>query len=291
MGTADEVTEPGGFGQTERTDTWWKHPLIVLIGLGLFVVYGLFRTLYPIFVPEEIAGIYYESLLSPFYSPLLFAEQPGHHVVFGQFPEWWPQLLRSPAILILWAPLGLRVTCYYYRKAYYRAFFQDPTACAVGEPRDDYDGETGVLIFQNIHRYFLYLGIVFIVMLSYEALRAFFWNVPAGGPFWHGDLQVRVGTLVLVLNVFLLAGYTFGCHSLRYLIGGNKRCFSCPNNPNNDSSGNAVSRRYGLWKHVTKLNVNHASWAWFSLFMVAFADFYVWMVSIGVWPDYTVIAF
>ena len=290
MQGAEDAFGETGFGETDRTDAWWAHPLVVLIGLSLFVVYGLFRTIYPVFVPEAQAGIYHESLLSPFFSPLLFAQEAQHHVVFGTFPEWWPQLLRSPAILILWAPLGLRVTCYYYRKAYYRAFFQDPTACAVGEPRDDYAGETGVLLFQNVHRYFLYLGVLFIVMLSFEVLRALFWNVPQGAPFWQGDLQVRVGTLVLALNVFLLAGYTFGCHSLRYLIGGNRRCFSCPNNPHNDADGTAISRRYSLWKSVTKLNVNHATWAWFSLFMVAFADFYVWMVSIGVWADHLVVA-
>ncbi len=291
MEAREDLVESSGFGGTQRTDNWWTHPMVVLVGLSLFVLYGLFRTIYPVFVPEEMAGIYHESLLSPFYSPLLFADQAAHHVVFGQFPEWWPQLLRSPAILILWAPLGLRVTCYYYRKAYYRAFLQDPTACAVSEPRDDYKGETGLLLFQNVHRYFLYLGILFIAMLSFEALRAMFWNVPSGAPFWHGDVQIRVGTLVLMLNVFLLAGYTFGCHSLRYLIGGKKRCFSCPANPHNDEDGGAITKRYSLWKGVSKLNVNHAIWAWFSLFMVAFADFYVWMVSIGVWPDYAVIAF
>ncbi len=290
MAQSENTLTESGFGATERTDNWWSHPLTVLIGLLLFVLYGLFRTIYPLFVPEAQAGIYHESLLSPFFSPLLFADGGAHHAVFGAFPEWWPQLLRSPAILILWAPLGLRVTCYYYRKAYYRAFFQDPTACAVGEPRDDYEGETGLLLFQNIHRYFLYLGVLFIIMLSVEVIRAMFWNAPTGAAFWQGDFQIRIGTLVLALNVFLLAGYTFGCHSLRYLIGGNRRCFSCPNNPHNDSGGKAISSRYGLWKRVTKLNVNHATWAWFSLFMVAFADFYIWMVSIGVWPNYTVLS-
>ena len=290
MAGTEEPFAERGFGDTERTDAWWAHPLVVLVGLSLFVVYGLFRTLYPVFVPEAQAGIHHESLLSPFFSPLLFATEPTHHAVFGTFPGWWPELVRSPAILILWAPLGLRVTCYYYRKAYYRAFFQDPSACAVGEPRDDYRGETGLFVFQNVHRYFLYLGILFIAMLAFEVVRALFWNVPTGAPFWQGDVQVRVGTLVLALNVFLLAGYTFGCHSLRYLVGGKKRCFSCPNNPHNDDEGSAVSTRYGLWKSVSKLNGNHASWAWFSLFMVAFADFYVWMVSIGVWPDYRILA-
>jgi hypothetical protein len=293
MARTEELDETSGFGETNRTDNWWSHPLVVFIGLSLFVVYGLFRTVYPVLVPEA-PGISHESLLSPFFAPLLFSLEPSHHAVFGTFPEGWPRLLRSPAILILWAPLGLRATCYYYRKAYYRAFFQDPTACAVSEPREDYEGETGLLVFQNLHRYFLYLGLLFIVFLTIETVRALFWNVPGGAPFWHGDVEVHVGTLVLAVNTFLLAGYTLGCHSLRYLAGGNLRCFSCPNNPHNRDRGTdgdrSIANRYSLWKAVTKLNVNHPTWAWFSLFMVAFADFYVWMVSIGVWPDYTLFA-
>ena len=289
MASTEELLNTSDFGETHRTDSWWSHPLAVFVGLSLFVVYGLVRTFYPVFVPSA-PGIEAGSLLSPFFSPLLFAVEPGsHHAVFGTFPGGWPRLLRSPAILILWAPLGLRVTCYYYRKAYYRAFFQDPTACAVGEPREDYEGETGLLVFQNLHRYFLYLGLLFIVFLSFDAVRALFWDVPAGAPFWAGDLEVHVGTLVLATNAFLLAGYTLGCHSLRYLVGGKLRCFSCPNNPDARADGGSVSGRYGLWKRVTLLNRNHPTWAWFSLFMVAFTDFYVWMVSIGVWSDYTLV--
>jgi hypothetical protein len=293
MEDTEDLLDRSGFGGTQRTDSWWTHPLTVFIGLSLFVLYATARVLYPLLVPEA-PGIETGALLSPFFSPLLFAIDPAsHHAVFGAFPDGWPRWLRSPAVLILWAPLGLRVTCYYYRKAYYRAFFQDPTACAVSEPREDYEGETGLLIFQNLHRYFLYLGLLFIVFLSFDAFRALFWNAPAGAPFWQGDIELHVGTIVLGLNAFLLAGYTLGCHSLRYLVGGNMRCFSCPNNPANDAradGGREVSSRYGLWQAVTKLNRNHPTWAWFSLFWVAFADFYVWMVSIGVWQDVTLLS-
>ena len=31
---------------------------------------------------------------------------------------------------------------------------------------------------------------------------------------------IGLGTLVLAVNVILLGGYTFGCHSLRHLVGG-----------------------------------------------------------------------
>ncbi len=95
--------------------------------------------------------------LSPFYSPLLMTEKPG----------WWPAFMPfSAAMLILWAPGGFRFTCYYYRGAYYKAFWADPPSCAVGEPRKSYWGERSFpLIMQNIHRYFLYLALIFCILL------------------------------------------------------------------------------------------------------------------------------
>ena len=40
----------------------------------------------------------------------------------------------NPALLVLPFPLTFRLTCYYYRKAYYRAFFWSPPACRQGRP-------------------------------------------------------------------------------------------------------------------------------------------------------------
>jgi hypothetical protein len=76
--------------------------------------------------------------------------------------------------------------------------------------------------------------------------------------------------------VVLLSGYTFGCHSLRHLIGGKKDCFSCtvgggPNPP--------VS--YKAWLKVTWLNARHQEFAWFSLFSVAFTDMYIRYISMS----------
>ncbi|MFO0635517.1 MAG: hypothetical protein U0168_21960 [Nannocystaceae bacterium] len=68
-------------------------------------------------------------------------------------------------------------------------------------------------VIQNIHRYFLYAALVFIGLLAYDALLAF--RFPDG-------IHVHVGTLVLCTNVVLLGGYTFGCHSLRHIVGGRK---------------------------------------------------------------------
>ena len=147
-------------------------------------------------------------LLSPFYSPLLVV------------PSWLPTWV-SPAFLILWAPGGFRVTCYYYRKAYYRAFFMDPPACAVGESRQRYQGETRLFLFQNIHRYFLYVALIFLILLAIDVVHACIWPTDDGGL----TFGVSVGTLVLAANTTLLSMYTFSCHSLRHLIGGNVELF------------------------------------------------------------------
>lgn len=242
-----------GLGQTQRRDAWWVGPAGTAVGLGVFIVYATFRALHNAdYVVERSA---WGELLSPFYSPLIR-------------PAWLP-LWLSPAVLILWAPGGFRVTCYYYRKAYYRAYFLDPPGCAVGEPSGRrYRGETRMLLFQNLHRYFLYLALAFLVILSIDVIRASIWPDGQGG----ATVGVSVGTLVLAANVVLLSLYTFSCHSLRHMVGGNVDCFSCV----------ALGRtRYGLWRGASVLNRNHMLWAWMSLFSVGFADFYVWMVASG----------
>jgi hypothetical protein len=253
MAEAVLANRRGGLGRTERRDLWWAGPLATALGLAAFVIYATFRALYnadfEVDLPKESAYI-----LSPFYSPLI------------KLP-WLPSWI-SPAILILWMPGGFRVTCYYYRKAYYRAFFLDPPACAVGEARGHaYRGETRLFLFQNLHRYFLYLALIFLVILSIDVVYACIWPAAGGNTFGFS-----VGTLVLVANVVLLTLYTFSCHSLRHLVGGNVDCFSCV------ALG---SVRHGLWNKVSTLNKNHMLWAWMSLFMVAFADFYVWMIASG----------
>ena len=100
----------------------------------------------------------------------------------AQSLAWWPSwLLFSPALLVLWAPAGFRLTCYYYRGAYYKAFWADPPACTVGEPRKGYPGENSFpLIMQNIHRYFLYLALLFILILAYDAWKAMWFSDSSG---------------------------------------------------------------------------------------------------------------
>jgi len=263
-----ETTSPprSGFGATERKDAWWVGPLLTAVGLGSFGIYATFRAFYnnDFLVATELyhgvgsvqAG--HSFMLSPFYSPLL---------LFSWLPSW-----MSPAFLILWAPGGFRLTCYYYRKAYYRSFFLDPPACAVGEPRTRYSGETRLFLFQNLHRFFLYLALIFVVILSIDVVHASIWYAPDGSR----EFGISVGTLVLAMCTTLLTLYTFSCHSLRHLIGGNVDCFSCV------AFGNS---RHALWTGVTKLNQHHMFWAWTSLFMVGFADLYVWLVASGTITD------
>jgi hypothetical protein len=256
-----------GIGKTERRDAWWAGPLGTALVLGGFVAYSTFRAAhnadYHLGRGTDVLP-QHAYLLSPFYSPLL---------VFPWLPAW-----LSPAFLILWAPGGFRLTCYYYRKAYYRAFFLDPPACAVGEPRNDYRGETRLLLFQNAHRFFLYLALAFLVVLALDVIHACLWPTDGGGL----KFGVSVGTLVLAANTMLLTLYTFSCHSLRHLVGGNVDCFSCV------ALGQA---RYKLWKTASVLNKNHMLWAWASLLMVGFADFYVWMAASGRITDVELLVF
>src|SRR6266567_691919 len=187
--------------------------------------------------------------------------------------SWWVEII--PVVVLLggfgiYATLrAFEGTYYYYRKAYYRAFFLDPPACAVGETSGrHYRGETAFpFILQNVHRYFLYLAVLFLIFLWHDAFRSFFFDSHFG---------VGVGSIVLTLNVTLLTLYTFSCHSLRHLAGGKLDCFSCA------SFGRA---RFSTWRGVSLLNERHMLFAWSSLISVGFADFYVRMVACGAIRD------
>src|SRR6185312_12268485 len=189
-----------GFGETMRRDAWWVQPLVVFTLLTAFVVYATWAAF-------QNANYWYGSYLSPFYSPELFGASP--HALFGPKPAWWPGwLVFSPALLILPFPGLFRVTCYYYRGAYYKAFWADPPNCAVGEPRKEYCGEAAFpLIVQNVHRYFLYVALIFLVVLAYDVYQALWFTDPATGQKSFG---IGLGTVVLAANVILLGGYTLG---------------------------------------------------------------------------------
>jgi hypothetical protein len=108
------------FGETLRRDSWWAAPATVFIILGAFVVYATWAAFQNAHYTVDHTGY-----LSPFYSPEIWGDSP--HSWFGPKPGWWPGLLPfSPALLILPFPGLFRFTCYYYRGAYYKAFWADP---------------------------------------------------------------------------------------------------------------------------------------------------------------------
>lgn len=260
MTSIDVPFKNNRFGQTSRRDNWWLTPLAVFLGLSTFIVYSTWAA---------FQGEHYRfgAYLSPFYSPELLGSDQE---LLGPKPAWWPGWMPfSAALLILWAPGGFRFTCYYYRGSYYKAFWADPPACAVGEPRNSYCGEQAFpLIFQNIHRYFLYLALLFILLLAHDVWLA----------MWFADgFGIGIGTLVLAANTVLLASYTLGCHSLRHLVGGRMDVIS------------KSPLRKSVYDGSSCLNRRHMLYAWLSLFSVGFSDLYVRLCSMGIWHDWRIL--
>jgi hypothetical protein len=251
------------FGETTRRDAWWIQPVVVVLGLSTFLVYSTWAA----FQGDHYT---YGPYLSPFYSPEVFGTSP--HSWFGPPPANWPSWLPfSPALLILPIPGLFRLTCYYYRGAYYKAFWADPPSCTVGEPRSSYLGENSFpLILQNFHRYALFLSLGVLFILYMDVWKALWFTNPATGTVSFG---IGVGTLVLTTNCVLLSAYLFGCHSLRHVVGGCVDQFS---------RAPLGLRAYSC---VSCLNRKHMVWAWCSLFTVGFSDLYVRLCSMGVWPD------
>ncbi len=243
--------------RTMRQDRWWLSPAVTFVVFSAFVVYATWRAF-------SGSNFYASPYLSPFYSPCLSSQCPDAASDFGQPFGGFP---LSPALIVLIFPLGFRLSCYYYRKAYYRAFWMSPPACAVAEPHKKYTGETRFpLIFNNVHRWFLYASMIVALILTYDALLSF---RNAAHEWGHAGL----GSLIMVANVVLIWAYTLGCHSCRHIIGGRLRNFS------------KHPVRYRLWGLVSKLNGSHGLWAWASLFSVALTDFYVYLLATGTITD------
>jgi hypothetical protein len=242
--------------RTLRTDRYWVQPLITVLVLLAFIGYSTFRAF-------QAKYYFSEPYISPFYSPCLTTGCEGN--TFPKLftgPAW-----ISPAIYILIFPLGFRLTCYYYRKAYYRSFWLSPPACAVAEPHGRYTGETRLpLVGQNVHRYFFYFGLIFNGILTYDAVLAFRGEHGAWG-------HMGLGTLVLVANAVLLWLYSMSCHSCRHIVGGRLNSFS------------RHPVRYRFWTAVSRLNARHTQYAWISLVGVALTDLYVYLLAVGAFPD------
>jgi hypothetical protein len=247
-----------------RRDAWWALPVAVVIVLGSFIVYSTWAAL-------QNAHYYAAPYLSPFYSPCL-TSSCVHPTFGGGLPDIALPIIGivSPAFLILWGPGLFRLTCYYYRKAYYRSFWLAPAACAVRDVKSGYTGETRFpLVLQNFHRYAWYVALIFIIVLTWDAVLAFRFPRSGGG---H-QFGIGVGTIVMWINVLLLAGYTFSCHSCRHVCGGHVNTFS------------RAPIRYKLWHLISRLNEKHPLYAWLSLFSVGLTDLYIRLVSMGVIYD------
>ncbi len=248
--------------RTLRRDPWWHFPAATVAFLTVIVTYlmwAIFQNAY-----YFVGASQHRDLISPFYSPCIVGScVPGAHGTFLVI-HWW---MWSPAILAAAVPAGFRLTCYYYRKAYYRGFWQAPPACGVADGHTLYTGETRFpLVLQNFHRYFWFGALIFNVILTIDAIMAF--RLPG-----DGGIGVSVGTLVLVVNAALLWLYSGSCHFCRHFCGGSVDRFS------------KHPIRYRLWKIVSPLNQRHMEIAWASLFWVAFADLYVRLVASGVISD------
>jgi hypothetical protein len=243
---------------TDRTDAWWLEPVLTVAALVLF-------TLYAGWAGMQNAFYEWGPYISPFYSPNLKE----------LFPSIFGSLAVSPALLVVWAPLGFRATCYFYRRAYYRSFFWSPPACGVeGSTSPTYRGEKYFpFVLQNLHRYFFYLAFLLVLIHWGHAVQAV---------FFKGQIGIGVGTLVIWLDTLFLTLYVFSCHSWRHLLGGKLDCFSC-------TSLNKL--RHKAWERQSILNEKHMIFAWVSLFTVGFADFYIRMVAMGVIPDIRLFTF
>ncbi len=231
---------------TERQDLWWLEPLLVAVVLTSFVIYTIWAVL-------QRSDFHFGPYTSPFYSiPFTSAEKL----------EWLP---FSPAFLVIWIPIGFRATCYYFRRNMYRAFFWDPPACWVAEPKRSYSGERKFpFVLNNLHRYFWYLAVFALFFHIYEAGKAF---------FFEDGFGMGLGTLIMLLDVTFLSLYIFSCHSWRHLAGGCLNCFS------------RHKGRYTLWQRISQLNEQHGLWFWLSLMTVWVTDIYIRLLSKGILTD------
>jgi hypothetical protein len=233
-------------------------PLLTVVGLTAWIIYATVR----VFMQSDyyVAAYHY---LTPFYSPCVSTGCLPEAAEFGRILPDWPFI--PYAAFTLPFLLLFRLTCYYYRKAYYRSYWLSPPACAVPEPRAGYTGETRFpLLGQNAHRYFFYAAVIISLINTYDAVRAF--QSPSGFGF-------GLGNLVLVGNVVMLWAYTISCHSCRHIMAGRLTHFS------------KHPVRYRAWSVISKMNTRHMELAWITLATLAITDFYVMAVAAGWFSD------
>ncbi|MBO2454607.1 hypothetical protein J4573_46495 [Actinomadura barringtoniae] len=259
--------------RTLRKDNWRLYPITTFVIFTAWVVYATIRAFWgaAFFVPQY-------HYLTPFYSPCLNdicnnVTVDGHTGDAAEFGTFLPAATRGwiPfAALSLPFLLLFRLTCYYYRKAYYRAFWASPQACGVREPHGKYTGERRFpLIGQNLHRYFWIAAFLISLINTWDAIRAFHGE--------DGGFGIGLGTIILWANVVLLWIYTLSCHSCRHIVGGRLKNFS------------KHPVRYWMWGVVSKLNQKHGTYALITLGSLVVADLYVALVASSTISDLRII--
>ncbi|HXZ63665.1 MAG TPA: hypothetical protein VEH05_02970 [Streptosporangiaceae bacterium] len=246
--------------KTLRTDRWWRSPAVVSIALTIWLAYATVH----VFIGHwyYVAKYHY---LTPFYSPCVSGECVPGSSSLGHWIGSLPPIIPYAFVSLVFV-FGFRLSCYYYRRAYYRAFWRAPAACAVREPHASYSGETRFpLIMQNLHRYFFYLVILVSILNTYDVTQAF------RGP--NGNFGIGLGSLIMLVNVILLWAYTLSCHSCRHITAGRLNNFS------------SHPVRYWMWTKVSWLNTRHMQLAWTTLGTLMLTDLYIWLVAAGVFND------
>jgi len=246
--------------RTLRTDPWYNRGRVVATLLTIWVVYATVRvfTGHWYFVPQY-------HYLTPFYSPCVSGECVPGSSALGHWIPAVPPIIPYAFVALVFV-LGFRLTCYYYRRAYYRAFWRAPAACAVREPHEKYTGETRFpLIMQNLHRYFFFAAILISILNTYDAVDSFHGK--------DGGIGMGLGTLIICINVILLWAYTLSCHSCRHITGGRLKNFS------------KHPVRYWAWTQISKLNAKHMQLAWTTLGTLMLTDLYIMLVASGAISD------
>ena len=114
--------------RTLRRDRWWRSPAATVAFLTVVVVYATWAVFQN--AHYYVGAAAHRDLISPLYSPCLTGScVPGAHGRAAS-SRWWHDLARRCWPSPFRAGSGL--TCYYYRKAYYRGFWQSPPACGGG---------------------------------------------------------------------------------------------------------------------------------------------------------------
>ena len=255
--TKPEGSARRGFGETFRIDRWIIKPALIAGGLIAFIVYATWSSIFAI----------------PYFG-FEYAAQGYHSPFFGinlggalNLPAWF-----SPAILVLWIQVLFRATCYYFRGAYYKAFFLDPPSCAVGEPsihRRFAMENKFPFILMNAHRFALYLAFIPMVVLWWDLVISMVHD---------GQLRLGLGVFLIAADAIFVTLYVGSCHSFRHLVGGSMDCFSCTA---------TTQTRHGIWKWVSRINVRHGTWAWLSLASIVAVDLYVRALALDIITEAT----